>query len=115
MRKHAQNVLRGQILWGRGAAPGEVCERSELLCASCGSPAVKLIDLGQSRNMGPPKHSQEPTGNPLAKVDAWAIRLVVLLQGIAVIAAILAGNSIDDARAILEGFLKVLELVARDV
>jgi hypothetical protein len=63
--------------------------------------------------MGPPKHSQPPPKFPIAKVDAWGIRLVLLLQGIAVIIALLAGSSIENVTAILEGFLKVLELVAR--
>lgn len=88
-------------------------ERSEVLRRSCAHPAVTLIHTRHSRNMGPPKHSQQSSGSPLAKADAWGIRIVLVLQGIAVIAALLAGSSIENVTAILEGFLKVLELVAR--
>ena len=113
MRKHAQNVLRGQILWGRGAAPGEVSERSEVLCRSCASPAPNLSLLPDTRNMGPSKKVPRPPKRPLANVDAWSIRLLVILQAIAVIAALLAGSSLKEIGAISEGTLKILELLAR--
>jgi len=74
---------------------------------------LKLIDVGQSRNMGPPKHSQPPAKPPLAKADAWAIRLVLLLQGIALVTALLAGKSLEELSAISEMWIKILELVAR--
>lgn len=110
----APQVLFSEGICGEGAAPGEVePERSEVLCPSCGPPALKLIDVVQSRNMGPSKKVPRPPKRPLANVDAWSIRLLVILQAIAVIAALLAGSSLKEIGAISEGTLKILELLAR--
>jgi len=49
----------------------------------------------------------------MANIDAWSIRLIVLLQGIAVITGLLAGSSLKELAGLSEGFLKLLELLAR--
>ena len=63
--------------------------------------------------MGPSKKLRPPAKRELAKVDAWSIRILVILQGIAIISAILAGSSLKEIGAISEGWVKILELVAR--
>lgn len=45
--------------------------------------------------------------------DIWSIRAVIILQGTAVLLGILAGKTMADSTAVLEGFLKILELVTR--
>lgn len=88
-------------------------ERSEVLWPSCVPPAVTLIEWWHRRNMGPSKNRKPAPNRSLANVDAWSIRILVILQGMAIIAAILAGSSLKEIGAISEGWLKVLELVAR--
>ena len=49
----------------------------------------------------------------LSTVDKWSLRAVVILQGIAIILGIIAGTQLENSTAVLEGFLKILELVTR--
>jgi hypothetical protein len=49
----------------------------------------------------------------MAKSDAWTIRIVVILQGIAVISGLLMGSSFKELGAISEMWIKILELLAR--
>lgn len=63
--------------------------------------------------MGPSKKLRPPAKRELAKVDAWSIRILLILQAAAIISAILAGSSLKELGAISEGWIKILELVAR--
>jgi hypothetical protein len=63
--------------------------------------------------MGPSKKHRPPADNRMGKVDTWSLRIIMILQLVAVIAGLIAGRTIEHGAAVTDSFLKILELVAR--
>jgi hypothetical protein len=65
--------------------------------------------------MGPSKKQKPPGNSHMGKVDTWSLRIIMILQLVAVIAGLIAGKTIEHGAAVTDSFLKMLELIARSV
>jgi len=63
--------------------------------------------------MGPSKKHRQTGDSRMGKVDTWSLRIIMILQLVAVIAGLLAGRTIEHGAAVTESFLKMVELIAR--
>lgn len=46
-------------------------------------------------------------------IDTWTIRAVVILQAAALVLGILAGRTLSDSTAVLDGYFKLLEILTQ--